>query len=304
MHNILKNAHFLDENVKNDAIGCGILPVAKDEHGRTCFLLAKEQHVPYWRGSHKWSAFEGGRHVGESIEETAIREWTEESVESILPITTDMLIKKDYICKYTLNVIQNKRTSQPSNSSYHVTYAVEIPYNNEYPSIFTKKREALIALNKLSKTLKHTNGDILSIKYIDDDKVKITEKNEEYEISKDDEQIFEMINLTKTIDDLISTFSNLPGVVIVRYENNMVKSIFVNEDYLEKEKLRWWTLEELRDVLYNGGRMEDEVFRVYFLPVLEGMVDFFSNIDCENICHDCSIINTWDGLALMNKLSI
>ena len=173
MHNILKDATFSDENVKNNTIGCGILPVAKNDKGQTCFLLAKEQHVPYWRGSHKWSAFEGGRHIGESIEETAIREWTEESVDSILPLTTDMLVNKDYVCRYTLNVIQNKKTTLQNSSKYHVTYAVEIPYNEEYTSIFKKNRDALIAFNNFSQHLKSLNNDIIDIEDVDENTVRI-----------------------------------------------------------------------------------------------------------------------------------
>ena len=232
MHNVLKNANFLDENVKSDTIGRGILPVAKDEQGRTCFLLAKEQHVPYWRGSHKWSAFEGGRHTGESIEETAIREWTEESVASVLPLTIDMLKNKDYICRYTLNVIQNRKVCQLSmNNKYHVTYAMEIPYSEEYASIFERKRDALITLKKTSEHLGNLNADIDSMEDIDVNTVRVKGKNEDifYNVSKDSENMIQLLELTNEIDDTMLNFPNLPGVTINRYNNNVIKNMKVNE---------------------------------------------------------------------------
>jgi len=48
--------------------------------GKLRFLLGKEHYVSNWRGSLRWSAFEGGGKAGESIEDNAAREFVEETL--------------------------------------------------------------------------------------------------------------------------------------------------------------------------------------------------------------------------------
>jgi hypothetical protein len=45
---------------------------------------------------------------------------------------------------------------------------------------------------------------------------------------------------------------------------------------VEKHFISWWKLEELREVLKNGGFVRTEFFRAYFLPILQVTVEELS----------------------------
>ena len=47
--------------------------------------------------------------------------------------------------------------------------------------------------------------------------------------------------------------------------DNVVRVI---DDFVEKQNVQWWTLRDLEEVLANGGFVNANFFRAYFLPVL------------------------------------
>ena len=172
-HALLRTSCFDRDVVARHAIGAGVVPVARRAtDGSVMLLLAKEHHVPSWRGSFKWSAFEGGRHAHESVVAAALREWQEESMEVLYALDERQLHAREYVCKLTLNVVQNRRTStpamQPPSASagpawtlpltssvltadtsapparYHVMYAVEVPYDEGCAARFRARRSALL----------------------------------------------------------------------------------------------------------------------------------------------------------------
>ena len=161
---LLRASCFDSETVAKNAIGAGVLPVARRaSDGHVVLLLAKEHFVSSWRGSNKWSAFEGGRHASESIQATALREWLEESMGILYAIDERVLREREYVCKLTLNVVQNRRVAaspslQPTRpwpadappsappSRYHVMYCVEVPYDEGCASRFRARRHALLEL--------------------------------------------------------------------------------------------------------------------------------------------------------------
>ena len=79
----LKETVFDFDKINDNIIGAGILPISIDEKGNIKLLLGKERYINHWRGSLKWSGFEGGRKNGETIERTAAREFIEESIASV-----------------------------------------------------------------------------------------------------------------------------------------------------------------------------------------------------------------------------
>tara|TARA_B110001450_G_scaffold87075_1_gene82936 strand:+ start:20740 stop:21048 length:309 start_codon:yes stop_codon:yes gene_type:complete len=49
----------------------------------------------------------------------------------------------------------------------------------------------------------------------------------------------------------------------------LLQQVHVNADYLEKDQVRWWSINELGDVISAKGQLGADRFRPYFLPVLQ-----------------------------------
>jgi len=248
--------------------------------GATCFLLAKEQFVASWpRGSSKWSAFEGGRHDGESIEETAVREWNEESLGVINDdITAAFLCEKLYALRFTLNVMHNRRHGLEASNRFHIMYAVEIPYSTKCVEAFEMTRTRLLsvknALDVMCEQRARFPSDFEDVDTADEVTGYITSDGVQVPC---EENMCVALRSWDAARNTVTSLLPLPGVVARRSDaTQRVVSASVNPDYLEKDQLRWWTIHELETVLSNGGSLEEEYFRSHFLPVLEGMVDYFS----------------------------
>ena len=53
--------YFDQDDIAMNALGAGIIPVSVDANGDIFVMLGKERFIPHWKGSLKWSGFEGGR---------------------------------------------------------------------------------------------------------------------------------------------------------------------------------------------------------------------------------------------------
>ena len=62
----------------------------------------------------------------------------------------------------------------------------------------------------------------------------------------------------------------------------VIQTVHVLDDFVEKQSIHLWRLDELREVLKNGGFIRTEFFRAYFLPILQSAVKELS-IHQENI---------------------
>ena len=73
------------------------------------------------------------------------------------------------------------------------------------------------------------------------------------------------------------------AVTINMTEDNVVLHAKINEDYIEKQTVQWWPLRDLKTVIKNGGYLNSEFFRAYFLPVLQRSIqeieDLLDTID-------------------------
>jgi len=135
---LLRPAAFDDERIARHFIGAGVIPVATHPVTRErVVLLAREGKHHNYRGSLKWSGFEGGRRADETVRETALREWREESlgcvpgVEGAVPL-----------CEIVINV---KESLESAVEKYHVTQVHEVVYD-DYPAKFSSERHALLSL--------------------------------------------------------------------------------------------------------------------------------------------------------------
>ena len=84
-------------------------------------------------------------------------------------------------------------------------------------------------------------------------------------------------NSRKKLEKLLSTPPNEmcvdhPSITVTR-KNDLITSIRVNTDYLEKVEIRWWSLSELRQAVFE----HQNIFRPYFVPIIKTIIDEFSD---------------------------
>ena len=241
---LLQETKFNEDSVHEHCTGGGILPVAMRCDGTVCFLLGREQQYPSWRGACKWSGFEGRRMGCEGVLDVVLREWCEESMNVVHHITRDTLLEMRYVCRLRLNVVSGHRDTV---GTFHVMYAVEIPYDPTVLDNFSYTRSALMELKRL---------------------------NGELQIHRTRGTHVDASTCRAELEQLFTRLRDSVPRCATRAVWDARKRAHAAE-YMEKDALRWWTIDELEQVLASGGRWNGYAFRPYFLPVLAAFVDYF-----------------------------
>lgn len=288
---------FDEKHVEKNGIGAGVLPFSINEEGKYCLLLAKEKFNPSWKGSNRWSGFEGSKKVCENYIDNACREFKEESLNTI--ITGESIKKILEESRYNLKLVVNIK-QEKMQTKYHVTYLVFVPWQTKCIDDFTKIKEKLQSLKMcddiLTKLYQNLNifqlhqkthiGYILSVKSIeskDDEEMCVT-----YIVKDDDESILEKKvicpmdskacmwqYMRKCITFMLKFYDH--EAIIKTYDYlGIIYSVSVIEDYLEKEKMKWWEFDKLEKVISNGGVYENESFKPFFVPIVKSVLDTLS----------------------------
>lgn len=289
------------DEISHQIVGAGILPVAIDENGEACILLGKERYINHWRGSLKWSGFEGGRKMGEHITRTAAREFVEESI-GVVPIaneTTPTIANveqrvKDgaYVARIVLCIMHGHETEE---KRYHVTYVMQVPYDPAYNTRFAARRRAFVEVQTRTHQLarwteqlqsynmplegrlydcvrvaavvrvQRRDAGVVCVEFRDEDD---RSHVHEFEGSVAVDLYVRWYALRKT---LAADLNHLPAdaFAVTCDALGLLTAVHVNEDFLEKQNIQWWSLEHLTSVLRNGGYLHSEFFRAYFLPVMQ-----------------------------------
>tara|TARA_B110000046_G_C12993224_1_gene398804 strand:+ start:432 stop:1364 length:933 start_codon:yes stop_codon:yes gene_type:complete len=299
----LQETYFNFDGIRDRIIGAGILPVALHPERGACFLLGKERYINHWRGSLKWSGFEGGRKSEEEIECTAAREFIEESLGTVrlngedpeIENVADMLRRGDYVARIVLCILHG----EDADRRYHVTYVVEIPYDDSYGERFSTRRRTLFDLQTKVQHLSRLFDSIVTTRLpcegsmydgifiVAVTRVECLHPHLMRVEFEDDHGASHVREIDDVCDEDGAAYARWfrtrqacsmdidkidyckDAIVVERDANNLVISARVNEDYIEKQSVRWWTVSELKAVLGNGGYMHTEFFRAYFLPVLQ-----------------------------------
>jgi hypothetical protein len=263
--------------------GAGIVPIARNLNGEMYALLGREQHVDCWRGSGKWSGFEGGRKGNESVESCASREWREESL-SLYNISSESLRQSEFTRKLVLSVIRGEKAQYCCRGPqrFHVTYIIEVPFNAFAPREFANKRDKLLALKLRMEAFRGAVESIsgLSAPILND------------LVMSSDSAVFEFssgmrLSYVAPFDACVDVCARKHSAMLdagrevsvkgaVMHRSNPkgdVIDLSINEDYFEKDAVRWWSMSELREILHSGGRCKDEMCRVFFLPVIEALIE-------------------------------
>ena len=303
--------YFDQDDIAINALGAGIIPVSVDSHGDIYVMLGKERFIPHWKGSLKWSGFEGGRKGNESFERTASREYFEESlgVIKILGLTdvnvdslANFLKEDNYVTKFTLSIVHNVNDSP----RYHITYIVQVEHDLSVPEIFETKRQHLIELQNMIYLCDTNKTNLFkNTTFIVPGTVYETDQGLE-------ERILGITSIVKVKNKIHTTFVTVKGIRFVTHSSEddlkfqeeyeiylnkirlihyqflrclqigcekcmcytsdsfgIIQNISIIEDFVEKQFISWWKLDELREVLKNGGFIRTEFFRAYFLPILQ-----------------------------------
>lgn len=301
----LQETEYDFDGIREKVIGAGVLPIAVDARGDVSVLLGKERYINHWRGSHKWSGFEGGRRPDEEVESTACREFLEESISSIRltadancnSSVLDFIHDSMYVARIVLCILHG---SDVSDRKYHVTYLVEVPFSAEYVNTFANRRKSLmdlqmkeVQMSKLEQQVKcfgiglPTEDDMWAavVRVVDGASVfsvQVVTHDEETVVlpfpsagQEEAETYRRWLSLRSTITADINSLEPECGRAVREERNSRdcVVSVKVNDDYVEKQCIKWWRYNDLCSVIQNGGYSNSEFFRPYFLPVLQRALD-------------------------------
>ena len=169
------------------ATGAGILPFSVDQVGNISVLLGKERYVEHWKGSLKWSAFEGSCKENESVEKAAAREFLEESMGAVkltrgvetetVDTITKLLQDCEFMCQINLH-IEPEPNRLEVNEWHHVVFLVNVCNSSECICNFTKTQKLLASVkteclhvNNKKSAMFRTNPFILPGSYVNNELV-------------------------------------------------------------------------------------------------------------------------------------
>ena len=278
----------------------GILPVAIDAAGQVRMLLGKERYINHWRGSLKWSGFEGGRKSGEEIERTAARVYRGEhgrrpvdNKEPTIDYIVEALRQERYAARIVLCIVHGDdldrrfhattRSRSPTTSGTPTPSAcdaalVELQTKTQQLARYqTRSRRRRCRTRAPSTTAtwswpcassasRATASCASSLST-----TRATCVHEIADIADDD-----CLNYTRWFALRQSCTIEIDAVDYCRHAlhierdaRQLIQAAKINEDFIEKQAVQWWAADDLKAVLANGGYVQSEFFRAYFLPVLQ-----------------------------------
>ena len=184
----MNDRDFSFSKLESSIVGAGVIPISI-VNNNVKFLLGKERYINHWRGSLKWSGFEGGKKFNEKIKDTACREFMEESLAVISlskdhngvkysDLIRDIIKNENYFARIIL-CINHNNGEQPAEKRYHMTYVVEVPYEFECVEKFNQTRKKLIDFHfrltqfkKITETLVNEYPFIMKDSIVQNKKVK------------------------------------------------------------------------------------------------------------------------------------
>ena len=291
--------------------GAGIVPCAFNDDGKMCFLLGKERFIQHWKGSLQWSGFEGGRKENETVEQTAAREFVEESM-GVVPVGADgqyrtrlaiagMLERKEYCCKLVLCIKQRTQHSARRHPRYHVTYLVETPFSADMPHEFATERlnfvrvqDEVHSMTRFKRYLNQRSMLCEGVRTMDgmvvDELLSVKETDSWYTLAYRTSKGNQTAILHKSCRNMVyfewfrAKRHVMDGLCYMRSklslfvnDTSIPKSsdfhrIQFNNDVIEKICIQWWCVDDLVHMLQNEGCHGRERLRPYFMPVADRLV--------------------------------
>ena len=303
--NIL-DASFDDRDIERYCIGAGIIPISVSPTDNTPhLLLGREQWVSSWKGSCRWSGFEGSRKECESTRMSAAREFVEESMGCVHACPRECPYDRIRDVIHSLETrrfwkrIVLKIETERNIERYHTTFLIPVPWNDSTPQHFFDTRMEVEQVERLVQEWNYTrpydigeagenigpivieNGTIHVEKAIDTSPC-ITRRpwrrdgtvlRATFTDPKNVRDIEQWSNVRDRLTRAVKRCTH--PCVRADYDDHwrIIQRVHVNTDYLEKDQVRWWSIDELDAVIAGQGQLGMERFRPYFLPVLQTVLD-------------------------------
>lgn len=293
-------ATFRSEDVERCGHGAGVVPIARSPDGEAHVLLGRERFLPQWKGSCRWSGFEGSRKESETLMDTAVRECVEESLASVgAPAALRArLTAGEFWVRVVLRIHTERRPPAPER--YHSTHVVPVPWDEALPERFQARRHAIEVVDRNVQELRHTRPACLGTEdvgpIVDEPGGGLrvarvaahapcilhapwTSDPDDPELVRavllpDDPECERLSAWRARRERLERSLVAHPGVRVRRDARwGLVQDVHVVKDFLEKDQVRWWSVHELWRVLGNRGQLGTDRFRPYFLPVLQTVLN-------------------------------
>ena len=284
--------------------GAGVVAYSFDHNNVPVILLGREKCTPGWKqGSNKWGAFSGKADKGETIEESAAREFMEESMAVVpfddvpVPITTASLVDELVARRYTRR-IEHLSKGKDGILRKHVLFLRRIPFG-EYRTCFNQYR---VSLGRLEEILRRHNRlralvttprmcqigfhlspsvVVVNVEYAGDGIFKVHlhdgdipsmtiikgfTSQEEHDVRK---IIRSWSDIKVFIEAGLSDDILEHPALCLRFSGGILIGARVNKTFLEKSQIGWWAVPELQRAVQNN----DEILRRPFGDVVPAIID-------------------------------
>lgn len=278
-------------------MGSGVIPISFDNEGKIQVLLGRERFVAHWKGSCRWSGFEGSRKEGETLIRTAMREFSEETMDIVAPMEEIQrrLLENDYYMRIVIKILSERKPER-----YHSTHVVPVVWDAHIHNRFQALRSHIEYVESLAQEWLYTRPDELAgicVGTIDVTNECATVVRKRIDRPPTPPWVVEHFDECDQTYVVVATFrgdrslaidawSTLrnrleraiarshPCVTVTRDAHwGLIQGVEVCRDFLEKDQIRWWSVEQLQAILSGRGQTNVERFRPYFLPVLQVLVD-------------------------------
>lgn len=288
----LTRSTFEHSEIERCGLGGGFIPVAEDGNGNFQVLLGRERFVSHWKGSCRWSSFEGSRKDGESLSDASIREFCEETMCLLHSHeeTKKIVVERGFWIRIVMKIMSERRLER-----YHSLYVVRVPYDPALPGRFSNLRMQIEQIDRLQQDMQLNLPDFLrgvgEIGEIcsDEDGTQMLSEfapscaNGGWSqvhggyltnyVSECQRRLLAFANLRERLGSAINNCEHA-CVRVSRGERwGELQHITIDPDYLEKDLIRWWSVSELQEVLNGRGSAGTVRFRPFFLPVLQTLLE-------------------------------
>jgi hypothetical protein len=285
----LCNASFDVAHVDAYCMGTGVIPIARSPDGQVRLLLGRERWITQWKGSCRWSGFEGGRKHGEGVVAAAVREFHEESLDVVADPATvhERLTESDFWLRVvTSTALDHAKGTEVGAAPrrYHCTYVLPVPWDESLPARFRTIRSRIEQLDSLAQEWRHVRPDDwpvgATVGPIDARVATSDAPDEATVVFADNAPVLlrgpeaqRAAQWSAVRDRIERVLVQHPSVSVTRDPQwSLLQGLCVKRDYLEKDQVRWWSLSDLTRVLRGRGQSDGERFRPFFLPVLQTVV--------------------------------
>jgi len=231
---------LVDMEVESACMGAGVIPVSVDPCGKVRFLLGRERFVPRYKGSCRWSGFEGGRKPNETVYECAQREYQEESLGVMPPLPEEGARLEEEAMRIVIRFTSDLER-------VHCTYLLLVPWEAEAPERFLERRHRLEDVDFAMQQLR-------MFPEVEHYRCRVQTALKEAVVDQRGETLHPA--LTTSVGD-----------------DGQLSDLHLNLDHMEKDCIRWWNIQDLNDVLKGRGTAHGHAFRPFFMPVLNVLLE-------------------------------